>query len=156
MLRFSPAALADLQQHALACYPSECVALAIGRGNDVTRVVRLDNMADKLHALDPVEYPRTSRDFFAFNEAKAAKLVREAEAQGDAWLALVHSHIDCGAYFSAEDTRYAAPDGQAVYPDLLQVVIDAQPEGLREARSFKWDGATFAPLAIHPEFACTR
>ena len=156
MLRFAPAALNDLQQHALVCYPSECVAVAFGTGDTVTRVVRLDNLADKLHAMDPVEYPRTSRDFFAFNEAKAARLVREAEAQGETWLALVHSHIDCGAYFSAEDARYAAPDGVAVYPALIQVVIDCQPTGIVEARSFRWDGSVFAPLAVHPEFACPR
>ena len=156
MLTFSPTALPQLQEHALACYPAECVALAFGTGTTVIRVALLDNLADKLHAMDPAEYPRTSRDFFAFNEAKAARLVREAEAAGEHWLALVHSHIDCGAYFSAEDARYAAPEGKAVYPELIQMVIDCQPAGIREARSFRWNGTTFAPLAIHPEFARNR
>jgi proteasome lid subunit RPN8/RPN11 len=131
MLTIPPSIVAAMQDHALACYPGECCGLLFAKaGSDqACRCVPLDNLADKLHAMDPVEYPRTSRDWFAPNEAKLARHVREAEAQGERWLGLFHSHIDCGAYFSDEDRRYAAPDGQAVYPALV---------------------------ATHPDFARTR
>ena len=142
-----------MQDHARACYPGECCGLLFATGDHAVRWVPMDNMADRLHALDPVEYPRTSRDAFMMNEAKVARQVREAEAAGEQWLAIVHSHIDCGAYFSAEDKRVAAPAGIPVYPNLLQIVIDCQPAGLIvEAKAFRWDGADFALVSNHPEF----
>lgn len=148
-----PALVRAMQDHALACYPGECCGLLFARDGQPVRWVAVDNLADRLHALDPVEYPRTSRDAFMMNEAKVARHAREAEAAGESWCAIVHSHINCGAYFSAEDKRVAAPGGVPVYPDLDQIVIDCQPGGrIVEAKSFRWDGHDFALIATHPEF----
>ena len=158
MLTIPPSVIREMQDHAFACYPSECCGLLFAQdgSDEACRCVALDNQADKLHAMDPVEYPRTSRDWFAPNEAKLGRLVREAEAAGERWLALFHSHIDCGAYFSAEDKRYAAPDGAAVYPQLYQTVIDCQPHGIVEAKTFRWDGADYVLVATHPDFVRPR
>ncbi|MCK6490193.1 MAG: Mov34/MPN/PAD-1 family protein [Planctomycetes bacterium] len=153
-LTIPPELVPAMQDHALACYPGECCGLLFGSEATARRWIAVENMADRLHALDPVEYPRTSRDAFMMNEARVARLVREAEAAGEQWLAIVHSHIDCGAYFSAEDHRVAAPDGIPVYPRLWQVVIDCQPAGrIVEAKAFRWDGRTYAHVATYPHFA---
>lgn len=154
-MRLSPAIIDQVRAWSRAGYPSEACGLLFARGPEdlATRAVLVDNMADRLHALDPVEYPRTSRDYFAMNEAKVARQVREAEATGERWLAIWHSHIDCGAYFSAEDKATAAPGGQCVYPQLFQLVVDARANGCREAKAFRWDGRDFAPVAVYPEFA---
>ena len=158
MLTIPLTVVTAMQDHALACYPGECCGLLFAKaGSDIAiRCVALDNLADKLHAMDPVEYPRTSRDWFAPNEAKLARHVREAEAQGEHWLGLFHSHIDCGAYFSDEDKHYAAPEGQAVYPELYQTVVETRAHGVVEARTFRWDGKDYAQVAAHPEFARQR
>jgi [CysO sulfur-carrier protein]-S-L-cysteine hydrolase len=158
MLTIPPAIVKQMQDHALACYPKECCGILIAKqgSDEAVRCVPLENMADKLHALDPVEHPRDGRDWFSPNEAKLNRFVREAEAQGERWLALFHSHIDCGAYFSDEDRRYAAPDGQAVYPELYQTVIETRAHGVVEARTFRWDGKDFVLVATHPDFARTR
>lgn len=157
MIAIPPAVAQVMQDQAFASYPGECCGLLFARAGDTaSRAVPLDNLADRFHAMDPVEYPRTSRDAFMVNEAKMAKIVREAEAAGERWIAFYHSHIDCGAYFSAEDKKFAAPDGQPVYPQLYQVVIETRPERIVEARTFRWDGADFAQVATHPDFARTR
>lgn len=158
MLTLPPAAISAMQEHAFAAYPAECCGLLFARGDaDVaTRVLPVDNIADKLHALDPVEYPRTSRDAFAMNEAKIARAVREAEAAGERWLGIWHSHIDCGAYWSSEDRKNAAPDGVPVYPQLYQTVIDCRPGRIIEARTFRWDGTDYVPVATHSDFARSR
>jgi len=158
MLTIPPSIMAAMQDHALACYPSECCGILFAKNGseEAVRCVPLENMADRLHALNPDENPRSGRDWFSPNEAKLARHVREAEAQGERWLALFHSHIDCGAYFSDEDKRYAAPDGQAVYPDLYQTVIETHAHGVVEARTFRWNGSDYAQVAVHPDFARTR
>jgi proteasome lid subunit RPN8/RPN11 len=145
MLTLPDAVVDTLAAWARAGYPGETCGLLFARGEEV-RAEALPNIADRLHELDPQAYPRTSRNYFAFNEAKAARLVREAAADGWRWLAIWHS------YFSAEDIATAAPGGQCVYPDLFQLVIDVRADGCREAKAFRWDGAAFAPVATFPQF----
>lgn len=154
-----PAAVVDaIAAHASAGFPSEtCGLLFAAAGTEVcSRMLVMENLADRLHASDPVEYPRTSRDYFAMNGAKVAKAVRESEAAGECWLGVWHSHIDCGAYFSAEDVRTFAPDGVPTWPGLFQVVVDVRSHRVVEARAFRWDGRCFAPVATFPEFARNR
>ena len=85
-------------------------------------------------------------------------LGRKLDAAGEAWAAIVHSHIDCGAYFSSEDIRNAAPDGDCIYPQLAQLVVDARAWGIEEARAFRWDAAhrAFVPAGHYPDFKCAR
>lgn len=65
--------------------------------------VALENLANKLHALDPVTYFRTGREFFAFNEKRFDDAVERGRAAGRPVKVLYHSHLDCGAYFSPTD-----------------------------------------------------
>jgi proteasome lid subunit RPN8/RPN11 len=158
MLEIPAAIVAQIQRQVFETYPSECCGLLFAKRDTsaVTRCVPLDNLADRYHALDPVEYPRTSRDAFMVNEAKLTKLVREAEHAGEQWLALYHSHIDCGAYFSDEDKKFAAPGNVPVFPDLYQLVIDAREDRIVEAKAFQWDGSDFAHQKTFPEFASPK
>ena len=158
MIEIPTQVVAQIRSQVFETYPSECCGVLFAPRNTsvVTRCVPLENIADRYHALDPVEYPRTSRDAFMVNEVKLAKIVREAEEAGEDWLAFYHSHIDCGAYFSAEDRRFAAPDNVPVFPHLYQVVIDAQADRIVEARAFRWDGKDFAQQQTLPQFASSR
>jgi proteasome lid subunit RPN8/RPN11 len=158
MLTLPQAIVDGIAAHAAAGYPGEtCGLLFAPMGSDgCSRWLPMENMADRLHAADPVEYPRTSRDYFAMNGAKVAKAVREAEAAGERWLGVWHSHIDCGAYFSSEDTRTFAPDGVPTWPELWQVVVDVRAHRVVEARAFRWDGRCFAPEATFTAFARLR
>jgi proteasome lid subunit RPN8/RPN11 len=65
--------------------------------------VPLENLANKLHALDPETYFRPARTFFAFNEKKFDDAVRSSSASGRPVKVLYHSHLDAGAYFSPTD-----------------------------------------------------
>lgn len=158
MLSLPRAIVDQIAAAAAAGYPSEACGLLFARAgsDECVRALAMDNMADKYHAADPAEYPRTSRDYFAMNGAKVNKAVREAEAAGERWLGIWHSHIDCGAYFSAEDVRTFAPDGAATYPELYQVVVDVRLDRVVEARAFRWDGRGFPPVATFPTFARSR
>ena len=158
MLDLPPSLIAQMQDHAFAQYPGECCGLLVGPRDGVTasRCIPLDNIADRLHALDPEAYPRTSRDAFMVNEAKLARLVREADAGGERWLAFYHSHIDCDAYFSAEDKRHAAPNGSAIFPEVIQLVMSCWHDRIVTAKAFLWDGRDFAPYQEFPEFSRAR
>jgi proteasome lid subunit RPN8/RPN11 len=142
--------------HAVAWYPGECCGLLFAaEGTEIaTHVECMENLQDKLHALDPVEHPRTSRNGFQLNGRVFNRLVEDAAKRGERLLAIFHSHIDCGAYFSQEDTDMAAPppECQPIDPDLWHVVIDCQPgRAVVGAKAFKWDGIGYTGIDL-PEF----
>lgn len=158
MLTLAPAVVEAIAAHASAGYPAETCGLLFGprAGSACLRMAVIPNEADRYHALDPVAHPRTARSYFLMNGAKVARQVREAEAAGEDWLGIWHSHIDCGAYFSSEDAQTFAPEGVPTYPALFQVVVDVRGHAVIEARAFRWDGACFAPVATFPEFRRRR
>lgn len=142
----------QMRRQAVAAYPGECCGLSFAPPDrDVaTSVVAMENLQDRLHALDPETYPRTSRNGFQMHALHVHREVEAAAARGERLLAFFHSHIDCGAYFSQEDRRMAAPlpDGTPLYPDVSHVVIACWPDGVREACAFRWDGHDFAPRVV--------
>jgi proteasome lid subunit RPN8/RPN11 len=151
-LTIPAAILRQMQQWALAGYPGECCGLLFGRrdGQDATRFVPMENIQDRLHALDPVAHPRTSRDGFQMNALAASRQIDAATASGEQLLAIFHSHVDCDPTFSAEDRVMAAPppEGVPLYPDGWKVILACWPSGAGEMRAYRWNGHDFAPFAV--------
>lgn len=107
-LRFTRAALAAIEADAVARYArdEEACGYACGPRDDAPlcdQAVPLENQAAKLHAIDPEQYFRTAREFFAFNEKRFDDAVRRGREDGRPVKVLYHSHLDAGAYFSATD-----------------------------------------------------
>ncbi len=117
--------LAEIDAHALACYPSECCGFASGPASDARKVdaaQREENEADKYHKLDPETFPRTSTTYFKINELRAAKAFDAGEKNGKPIKVIYHSHCDAGAYFSKEDADTFASDQQLMWPCAFIVV----------------------------------
>jgi proteasome lid subunit RPN8/RPN11 len=118
--------LAELQEHALACYPSECCGFVSGPAAQPARLdasQREENEADKYHRLDPETFPRTSRTYFKINELRAAKAFDAGDGAGRPIKVIYHSHCDAGAYFSREDAAtFASADGLLMWPCAFIVV----------------------------------
>jgi proteasome lid subunit RPN8/RPN11 len=60
--------------------------------------------------------------------------------------AIYHSHIEVGAYFSDEDARAAAPDGELLYP-VEYLVVDVRQDGVHGAALFRFDAGRFVEVA---------
>lgn len=107
-VRLTPGALAAVDRDAIDRYAKgeEACGYVAGPARDALlcdEVVPLENLANKLHELDPETYFRTAKEFFAFNEKKFDDAVRAGDAGGRPVKVLYHSHVDAGAYFSATD-----------------------------------------------------
>lgn len=107
-LTFARAALAAVEADALARYARDEEACGFltgpaSEGRLCDGQVALENVANKLHALDPETYFRTARTFFAFNEKRFADAVDAGRAAGRPVKVLYHSHLDAGAYMSPTD-----------------------------------------------------
>ena len=114
--------------------------------------VPMTNVANKLHAIDPVQYFRTARTFFSFNEKKFDDAIRASQAAGKPIKVLYHSHLDAGAYFSPTDAAVmsmgeppateggAITMGQGPAWPLAFLVTSIRGGVLDEHRLFVWDG----------------
>jgi len=143
--RAGPGLLAEYSGHAAlrdavaaeACarYPCEACGLIVRGADGVLEVVATPNLQDRYHALDPAAYPRTARTAYTLNE----RLIARQADLGKRLVAIWHSHCDAGAYFSAEDARCAAPDGQPLYPGVSYLVVSVIAGRVAGERMFHWD-----------------
>ncbi len=162
-MRFTRAALAAVEQDALAGYARDEEACGYLRGpaGDARcdEHQRMVNVANKLHALDPETYFRTGRMYFAFNEKKFADAVDASAREGRPVKVLYHSHLDAGAYFSPTDAAVmsmgeppAVEGGPIVmgpgpaWP-LAFLVTSVRAGKVDEHRLFLWDEAARAFVA---------
>jgi [CysO sulfur-carrier protein]-S-L-cysteine hydrolase len=164
-LRIARAALEAVAEEALAAHrrDEEACGYLVGPASDALlcdEAVRMDNLANKLHAIDPETYFRTGRSFFAFNEKKFDDAVRRGAEGARPVKVLFHSHLDVGAYFSPTDRAVMsmgeppATEGGAVvlgpgpnWP-LAFLVTSVRDGRLDDHALFIWDGADFVPGAF--------
>jgi proteasome lid subunit RPN8/RPN11 len=130
---FPAGALRAIYAQAREEFPSECCGYLLGSGPEA-KLVTCINRQDRLHELDPETHPRTSANAYNIGGRELLDLVRSFETEQVATV-IYHSHPRVGAYFSEEDTRAAEAAGYPV--DYL--VVDVQPEGVREAILFRRD-----------------
>jgi proteasome lid subunit RPN8/RPN11 len=118
-LRATTGAWQGIVAEAAAQYPNEACGFVVRQANGQLESVAAPNLQDRYHALDPAAYPRTARTAYKLNE----RLIAKAQDAGATLVCIWHSHCDAGAYFSGEDVRCAAPDGQELYPGVRWLVV---------------------------------
>lgn len=147
-LAIPAALLATIYAQARAEFPSECCGYLKGRGADM-RLHPCKNFMDRLHAMDPETYPRTSANGYNFGGRELIEFTRAFDSD-DPPTIIYHSHPRVGAYFSAEDEAAALAAGYPV--DYL--VVDAQEHEIRGAVLFRRVGdaspGAYAEIARFP------
>ena len=109
--------LQNVQTHARAAAPDECVGLLFGQGTQVTRSVALENRSPT---------PRTR--FFADPQDLFVAL-SGAEIRGETLLAIYHSHPDGAAFPSKTDVaaaQYSAAQLIVTPTDVRAFVLEGQ------------------------------
>lgn len=148
----SPAALAEVFAHAREAYPEECCGFLIGsRDGAIDEVRRCENWQNRLHQRDPERFPRDART--AYNIGPKDIAFADASFGSERPVRIVyHSHVDAGAYFSAEDRRAALFDGEPVWPQVDYLVVGTQGKRVTEAKLFRWDDRQkeFVQIAEYP------
>jgi [CysO sulfur-carrier protein]-S-L-cysteine hydrolase len=109
----------------------------------VTHAVELENLANKYHAVDPEGHPRTGREYFKINGMKFEKAMQSARDSEQAVKVFFHSHLDCGAYFSAEDAASMTMGGTGAPTYELAYLVTAVDLGkVTSHRLFIWQEGT--------------
>jgi proteasome lid subunit RPN8/RPN11 len=106
----------------------------------VDRAVELENLANKYHRADPEGHPRTGREYFKINALKFERAIEAGHSSGRPMKVFFHSHLDCGAYFSAEDAASMTMGGTGDPSYALSYLVTAVDKGEVTAhRLFIWD-----------------
>ncbi len=133
-----PRAVLDaVYAHAREGYPEEVCGFIVGASEaSLSEARRCENRQNALHAEDPVTFPRDARTAYNLGARDIMFLDKSQKSERPVRV-IYHSHVDVGAYFSAEDERAAAPDGELLYP-VDYLVVDVQKDGVRGAKLFRF------------------
>jgi len=137
MVKLQGMAWSRIAAHARETFPDECCGVVFSRDSS-DRVVPLKNIQNKLHALDPLTYPRTAVIAYAMDPLELDDVIRQAEANGERLKAFYHSHPNHDAYFSDEDKVFACPFGEPTFPDTVQIVVSIYDDTVKTAKAFVW------------------
>jgi proteasome lid subunit RPN8/RPN11 len=143
--RLPPVILRELVRHLEAALPDEGCAVLLARGDSV-RVVPMENAQAAHHARDPEAFPRSARMAFSLDPRAWLAVLRQADRGDEQVLAIAHSHPDGGEGFSAEDRRWAAPDGLPLLPGVAHLVVAFRGGAARSARWAIWNNGDFLEL----------
>jgi proteasome lid subunit RPN8/RPN11 len=100
-------------------------------------VVPIPNVADRYHARDPGRFPRTSRDGYLMEPKSQLRLLSELASAGGEVVAVWHSHVEVGAYFSAKDRADAVVDGVQQVPGAEYLVFGVRAGRVTEAKRYR-------------------
>lgn len=139
----------EISRHSQETFPEECCGVVLSNGVK-DHVRRVENIQNKLHALDPLTYPRTAAIAYAMDPRELQSVLDEADKAGAKLKAFYHSHPEHEAYFSAEDKAFATPFGEPTFPGAAQIVISVFDRAIKDIKAFTWsdDKKDFVELRI--------
>ncbi|HEU4381987.1 MAG TPA: Mov34/MPN/PAD-1 family protein [Anaeromyxobacteraceae bacterium] len=111
-------------------------------------VVAIPNVADRYHAADPASFPRTSRNSYLMDPRVQFRVVEELERAGGNVVAVWHSHVEVGAYFSAKDQADAVVGDLQLLPGAEYLVFAVSAGRVTEAKRYRYDGAGFVESGV--------
>lgn len=123
--------------------PTREVCGLVVRRDGALHVVAIANVADRYHAADPERFPRTSRDSYLMDPKAQLRVHRELEAWGGEIVAVWHSHVEVGAYFSEKDRADAVIDGVQAVPGAEYLVLGVRGGRVTEVKRFRYDAGAF-------------
>jgi proteasome lid subunit RPN8/RPN11 len=118
--------------------PAREVCGFVVRRDGALHVVPVENVADRYHAADPAGFPRTSREAYLMDPKAQLRIQRELEAWGGDIVAVWHSHVEVGAYFSEKDRADALVDGVQAVPGAEYLVLGVRGGRVTEVKRFRW------------------
>ena len=134
---------AEIYAHCRAAYPHEaCGLLLAPEGSDQLSYRRCKNLQTDDPILDPKGHERSAETAFHLD---SRELLR-AEREGLALQAIVHSHPDHDAYFSAMDRegatyRFEGEAPEPMFPGTVYLVVSVRQRSIADARWYCWSDA---------------
>lgn len=124
--------------HAIEAYPDECCGIITGDRNDQF-IHRCNNVQNRLHAEDPLSYPRDARTAYVIDRSEFDSIISASREKNQMIIALYHSHTDHEAYFSVTDTEAQTVLGEPEFPGAVHIVISVMGGRVHDIRGYRWE-----------------
>lgn len=146
-VKISKSALARIEQAGREAYARDEEACGYLEGPEADPLlcdtaVELENLANKYHQVDPEAHPRSGREYFKVNSRKFERAIQEGRERKRPVKVFFHSHLDCGAYFSAEDAASMTLGGGEPTYELAYFVTAVDRGEVTAHKLFVWDAET--------------
>jgi proteasome lid subunit RPN8/RPN11 len=128
--------------------PEREVCGFVVRRDGALEVEPIPNVADRYHAKDPARFPRTSRESYLMDPRSQLHVLESLDRDGAEIVAVWHSHVEVGAYFSAKDRADAIVDGVQQVPGAEYLVFGVRAGRVTEVKRYRYDGTDFAESAV--------
>jgi proteasome lid subunit RPN8/RPN11 len=129
-----------MAEHAAATYPAECCGLLLADAAGKLHFQAIPNVAGS--AQGKQTSARSQRDGYVMEPKALLSALEQTERSGGSLWAIVHSHPDVGAYFSAEDKNVAlGGDSEPLWPGVRYVVLSVRGGQVDDARMYTWDAS---------------
>jgi len=128
--------------------PEREVCGFVARRGGALEVIPVPNVADRYHAVDPAHFPRTSRESYLMEPRAQLRTMEALAGDGGEVVAVWHSHIEVGAYFSAKDRADAVVDGIQQVPGAEYLVLGVRGGRVTETKRYRWEGGDFVESAV--------
>jgi [CysO sulfur-carrier protein]-S-L-cysteine hydrolase len=128
--------------------PAREVCGFLVRRDGALHVVQVPNVADRYHELDPARFPRTSRDAYLMDPKAQLRVHRELDAWGGEIVAVWHSHVEVGAYFSEKDRADAVVEGVQTVPGAEYLVLGVRGGRVTEVKRFRYADGGFLESSL--------
>ncbi len=125
----------------------EVCGFVVRRGGAL-EVEPIPNVADRYHAKDPAGFPRTSRESYLMDPRAQLRVLEALEAAGGEVVAVWHSHVEMGAYFSAKDRADAVVDGAPLVPGAEYLVLGVRGGRVDEVKRFRLEDGEFVESEV--------
>ncbi len=146
-VEYGPGVLRRLATLCEADPEREVCGFVVRRGGAL-EVVQIQNVADAYHARDPAHFPRTSRESYLMDPRSQLGVHRALDRDGGEIVAVWHSHVEVGAYFSAKDRADAVVDGAPLVPGAEYLVLGVRGGRVDEVRRYVWREGEFVEAAV--------
>lgn len=139
---YGPEVLATVARACEADPEHEACGFVVERGGAL-EVVVVPNAADELRAGDPAAFRRGSRDGYVMDPRAQLRVFRQLDATGGRVVAVWHSHVEAGAWFSEEDRAAAVIGGEPVLPGVEHLVFAVRGGRVVERRRYRLTGGAW-------------
>ena len=139
---YPPDLLARISSLCEADPEREVCGFVVRRGGAL-EVLPVENVADRYHARNPRPSRGRAVTATSWTRAPSCASTRSWPRPAARIVAVWHSHVEVGAYFSEKDRADAAVDGAQVLPGVEYLVFGVRGGRVTEVKRYRFEAAGF-------------
>jgi proteasome lid subunit RPN8/RPN11 len=140
MLKILSHVISEIYSHAEETYPEECCGFLSSSsiGGIVTKAFKCNNIQDKLHQVDPRNYPNPAHKAYIIDPSDMLPILDRDSL--DYFLSgIYHSHNGNVSFFSEKDRKGAITDNKPMWPKFHYLVVSVIHGKVHHAKVFRWN-----------------